>query len=103
MSEYKIIPRGIGAHAKKLAANTVDTVVFEDRINYLEVRSNGAAAIYFTIGGTADPIVGGDHCFELPAQACVRVINCSGGWAESPQVKLISAGTPEYSVAREGL
>jgi len=83
-----------GAYAKTLVAATVDTVALVGSASSVEVYSNGTAAIYFTIDGSA-PTVGGGHCFEIPAGGpAVRTVR-----GPTATVKLISAATPTYSVS----
>lgn len=97
MASYTVAADLHGAYAKTLVANTVDTVTFTDDIDRVEVTSNGAAAVYVTVDGST-PTVAGAGTFELPAGAAsVReiAVPTAGGTV----VKLISAGTPVYSVA----
>jgi hypothetical protein len=97
VASYTVAADLHGAYAKTLVANTVDTVTFTDDIDRVEVTSNGAAAVYVTVDGTT-PTVAGAGTFELPAGAAsVReiAVPTAGGTV----VKLISAGTPVYSVA----
>jgi hypothetical protein len=98
VASYTVAADLHGAYAKTLVANTVDTVTFTDDIDRVEVTSNGAAAVYVTVDGTTTPTVAGAGTFELPAGAAsVReiAVPTAGGTV----VKLISAGTPVYSVA----
>jgi hypothetical protein len=103
MAAYEIEADKIGAYAKTLTAETVDTVTVKSPSAYIELITDGSAAIYFTIDGTA-PTVGGANCYVLPAVPSVREIrvraseltDASGNLA----VKLISAGTPEYHVSK---
>jgi hypothetical protein len=97
MASYSVTAAQIGAHAKTLVANTVDTVTFADDIGEVEVVSNGSAAIYFTTDGTT-PTVGGAATHYLPASSSVRRVKFTG--SDASAIKLISAGTPTYSVAR---
>jgi hypothetical protein len=88
----------VGAHAKTLVASTVDTVTFADDLDTVEVLSDGAAALYFTADGTT-PVIGDDACWELPAGATSArtvPVPTAGGSV----IKLISTGTPKYSVSR---
>jgi hypothetical protein len=97
VASYTVAADLHGAYAKTLVANTVDTVTFTDDIDRVEITSNGAAAVYVTVDGTT-PTVAGAGTFELPAGAAsVReiAVPTAGGTV----VKLISAGTPVYSVA----
>src|SRR5687767_3099243 len=84
-------------HAKTLVASTVDTVTLSRPCRHVEVLShNGAGAIYFTVDGST-PTVAGDNTFALPASA--SALEVEAGDSEPPTVvKLISAGTPIYSV-----
>jgi hypothetical protein len=96
MASYTVAKGEIGAHAKTLVANIVDEVVFVDNKALIEVVSDGAAEIYFTVDASA-PTVGGAAAYYLPAVPCSRTV-------PSPKpgetaVRLISAGTPKYSVA----
>ena len=86
----------VGVYANTLVANTVDTVMFTTDALAVEVYSNGSAAIYVTVDGST-PTVGGGSTWELPALQCVRTIRLTGPGI--PVVKLISAGTPIYSVS----
>jgi hypothetical protein len=97
VASYTVAADLHGAYAKTLVASTVDTVTFTDDIDRVEITSNGAAAVYVTVDGTT-PTVAGAGTFELPAGAAsVReiAVPTAGGTV----VKLISAGTPVYSVA----
>ena len=58
----------VGAHAKTLSANAVDTVHFADDLKFVEVVSDGAAELYFTVDDSA-PTVGGQASYYLPAIA----------------------------------
>lgn len=59
---------------------------------------DGSAAIYFTTDGS-EPTVEGANCRLLPASICARTLEIKG---HSPEIKLISAGTPQFSVSRVG-
>jgi hypothetical protein len=98
MASISLAAGKIAATAKTLTANTADTVTFADDLDQVEVSSDGTAALYFTVDGST-PAIGGDNCWELPAGAlAARVVPVptSGGTV----VKLLSAGTPKYSVSR---
>lgn len=100
MAEYKLERGKVGVYSKTLVAATVDTVKSEGYLPALEIVSNGAEKIFVTIDGSA-PTVGGENTYEIPKAACVRVIPNSGDRSiDETVVKLISAGTPEYSIAR---
>lgn len=100
MANYEVAKGKVGAHAKTLAPGVVDSVTFKAVGDMeIEVRSNGAAAIYFTLDGS-NPTVKGDHCYELPATPSVRTVDRTQN--QNQVVKLISAGSPEYSVSKLG-
>jgi hypothetical protein len=98
MATVELGEGAVGAHERTLVASTADTVEFEEDLKTVEiVNVDGAAAIYFTVDGSA-PTVGGEGCGYLPATPCARVVT-----SRSPAktiVRLISTGTPKYSVAR---
>ncbi len=58
------------------------------------LNRSGSAEIYFTVNG-ADPTVGGEDCHVLPAAVCALSVP---GVGSPVTVKLISVGTPTYSV-----
>jgi hypothetical protein len=95
MASYTIAAGGRAAHDKTLVASTVDTVTFPGDVSTVTVISDGAAKIYFTVDGT-DPVVSGDKTFMLPAAVSEFEVPSPG--SQSAVVKLISAGTPTYSV-----
>lgn len=79
-----------------LTADTVDTVTITPDAEEIEVVNvDGAAAIYFRVGGAA-PTVEGDDCEVVPGAIGVLRVATPG---DAPYtVKLISSGTPKYSV-----
>lgn len=104
MASFDIAADEIGAYEKKLTANTVDSVTFHRDLEAVEVVSDGASAIYFTVDGS-EPVVGGEKTHALPASSSVRVVDTPSpegvrAVSRTTVVKLISAGTPTYSVAR---
>jgi hypothetical protein len=96
MAVHNIPEGGFAVHDKQLTANTVDTVNFSHDPQKVEVLSDGTAEIYVTVDGS-DPTVGGASTYKLPARPCVRVISHV---SRIKPVKLISSGTPTYSVSR---
>lgn len=103
MASYSVTSGQIGAHGKTLVASTVDTVTFADDIPRVRVINDGAAALFITVDGST-PTVNGANCYILPAGAVTSEVY-SGRMARdegATVVKLISAGTPTYSVQREG-
>lgn len=95
MTDFAVAADEIGAHSKTLTANVVDTVQFADDVSRIEVVSDGAAELYFTVDGS-NPTIGGANCYYLPAFGGAREVPVHTGGL----VKLKSAGTPKYSVAR---
>ena len=97
MASYAVAASEVGVHDKALVAATVDTVTFDRDCDEVEVIADGAAAVYFTVDGSA-PTVAGNNTHVLPAGAVGRrrvVVPTSGDTV----VKLISSGTPRYSVS----
>lgn len=83
-----------------LTANVVTTVTLTHVSEKVSVvNRSGAAEIYFnvyTVGAApADPTVGGDDCYVLPATSSVYDVSVGSA---SVTVKLISSGTPTFSV-----
>lgn len=84
-----------------LQAGVVATVVMEGLYSSVEVMNrDGTAEIYYWVDQAGNPTVGGANTEALPAAICARK---SG--SPSPAlttVKLISDGTPAYSVMTVG-
>lgn len=100
MATYKLEPGQVGVYGKALVASTVDTVEIEGACEAVEViDETGSATIYFTLDGTT-PTAKGATTQELPASIGSRVVETDSFAGEVLKVKLISAGTPEYSVKR---
>lgn len=97
MASYSIASGERAAHAKTLVGSTVDTVTFAYHAPEVEVVSlDGAAAIYFTADGST-PTVGGVATYVVPAAIGSRTVRLPLG-AGVTVVKIISSGTPIYSV-----
>lgn len=102
MASFTVVDTEVGVYEKTLSAAAVDTVTFSDEsLRTLEVTNeDGAAAIYFTVNGST-PTVGGANTHHLPAAISSRDVRTSPGASDtSIVVKLISAGTPKYSVEK---
>jgi hypothetical protein len=99
MATHKVAAGAIGAYEVKLTANTVDTVEFESNLANVEIFGDGTAAIYLTLDTAEAPTVGGADCFVVPAGGPSSIVLPSK--PNTPTVvKLISAGTPAYFVAK---
>ena len=110
MGSYTVPAGSISAHDKTLVGSTVDTVTFDGTgggvfggtptgaASTVEILSDGTAAIYFTTDGTV-PTVSGANTYKLPLGTVsalqVAPLDNNG----TIVVKLISAGTPVYSVS----
>lgn len=105
MAIYTLSSGDHGVNEKTLVANTPDTVLFVQDCDSVEVISDGTAELYVGVGplgtiGTAlgTPVAASNTTFRLPAGApsvrVISVLNSSGGTV----VRLISTGTPKYSV-----
>lgn len=81
-----------------LVGSAVTTVTLDADAQEVEVLNrDGVAEIYFTVDG-ADPTVGGDDCHVLPAAIGALQVHAPGGGVTD--IKLISSGTPKFSVRR---
>jgi hypothetical protein len=87
------------AYHGTLTAATVDTVNLSRVYGRVQVLNRGGAnEIYWTTDGTA-PTVGGDNCWVVPSQVGASDIRAnSQAQSNTCVVKLISTGTPTYSV-----
>lgn len=84
----------------QLTASQVLEVTLDADYETVEVMSrDGAAEIYGRIGQSdvADPTVGGDDCFVLPALPSFLLVEVPGHGATV--VKLISSGEPLFSIS----
>lgn len=98
MASYTADSDDIGIHAKTLVAATVDTLTFDQDLEQVEIINlTGDAIIYFTVDGST-PTVAGQNTYVLPAAVGSLTL-----WVPTPGdtvVKLISSGTPTYSVQK---
>lgn len=99
MATHNVASGKIGAYELTLTANTVDTVEFATNLANVEVFGDGTAAIYFTLDSGATPTVGGADCFVIPPGGPSSLVLPSRE-NSATVVKLISAGTPAYYVAK---
>lgn len=99
MATYTLNAGDLAAHEKTLVASTVDTVQFASAVAEVEiVFIAGTDPIYVTLDG-ADPTVAGARTLVLP-DVVGTARRFKVGRREAPTtVKLISIGTPTYSVA----
>jgi hypothetical protein len=98
MASYAVASGEVAAYGKTLVASTVDTVTFTgvDKNTVRVHNDNGSASIFYTVDGST-PTVNGAATYRVPAVA--------GAYSEvdvptsgQTVVKLISSGTPTYSV-----
>lgn len=111
MGDYTVPNGHVGVHEKTLVASTVDTVTFSVDVagatpgwgrppKKVEILSDGADDIYVTTDGSA-PTVRGTSCYRVPALSGSTVIGVQDSNArDAVVIKLISEGTPTYSVSR---
>lgn len=79
-----------------LTAATVDTVTFQERHPAVEVVNRATTGdIYFTVDGTTPVSAANDTYYVGPGQSIVVDLPHA---SDPDAVKLISAGTPAYSV-----
>lgn len=97
MAAYSVATGKRGAYDKVLVASTVDTVTFADDIDSVEIVTDGTSKIYVTVNGDT-PAVSDAATIIVPAALGIRTIPTPSSGA--PAIKLISAGTPTYSVAK---
>jgi hypothetical protein len=82
----------------QLAANTVDTIIMSKAWSALQVINvDGASRIDYTFDGTT-PAVGGTATGRV-LPAAIGADQAAGFRTDQPiTIKLISAGTPHYSI-----
>jgi hypothetical protein len=96
VASYTVAAGERGVHNKTLVAATVDTVTFSEDLREIEILSDGAAAVFVTVDGSA-PTVAGNNTDILPAGGMTaRTLTSAPGGDTA--VKLISSGAPTYSV-----
>jgi hypothetical protein len=98
MGNYEITTSQIAAHDKTLAAGVIDTVTFDAYTDRVQIVTDGTADIYYTLDGT-DPSVGGANSYKIPSAPGVEE-RAHPSNQNTLVVKLISAGTPKYSVQK---
>jgi hypothetical protein len=99
VADYSVAPGEVGCYEKVLAAEVVDTVTIAGTYPAVEIVSSGEEAVYVTVDG-AEPTVAGQHCFALPAgPPAVRQLKLHKREPDTV-VRLVSPGSPTYSVAR---
>jgi hypothetical protein len=98
MAAYEVEAGQVGAYEKVLVAKAVDTVTFAQAVAAVEIVGDGSASIYVSVDGS-EPAAKNAACYMLPALPAVRVIDLGGSGGLTRTVKLVSEGTPTYSVA----
>lgn len=98
MATYNAAAGDVAVWNKTLVAATVDTVTFpEDRQAVRVYNDDGADVIWFTVDNTT-PAANSAKSYRVPATAGAFVDVPLGQGEPGTTVKLISAGTPKYSV-----
>jgi hypothetical protein len=98
MASYNLAAGDKGVYEKALAAATVDTVNVQRKgVSRVRIITNGSASIFIRTDGTA-PTVGAQAADYLPAVAGAYVDVPFPSDSATGSVKLISVGTPTYSV-----
>lgn len=99
MATYRLTEGEHGAYAKTLAADQMDTVIFEADLPAIEVFSDGASSLYVTVDGTT-PQIAGSSSWELPAGGPVaKTIVVRERSGADIVVKLVAVGSLKYSVS----
>lgn len=80
-----------------LSAGTVATLTGDAEFTTARIINRDGAAEIFARGDGVDPTVAGDDCEILPAAMSYLVMRLSHA-GEPTVLKLISSGTPTYSV-----
>jgi hypothetical protein len=112
MSNYTVPPGNVGVHKKTLAPGVIDTVTFAlgdpgtpgwNKVpRRVEILTDGVDEVYATTDGSA-PTVAGGNTYRLPsAGGLVAVVVSVDSASGAAVVKLISSGSPVYSVSRAG-
>ena len=97
MANYSIAATEVALYGKTLAANTEDDVTIARDCDRARVYNDtGTAIIYFTVDGST-PTVAGNNTYRVPATAGASK-SVDVPTAGNTVVKVISAGTPTYSV-----
>ena len=97
MANHNVPITAVAAHDVTLTANVVERFTFPDNVDTVEILSDGAADIYFTLDGTA-PTVGGPNTYRILSVMGSTVVTPTASGPTT--VALISEGTPNVSVGR---
>lgn len=94
-----VVPDGhVGVYNKTLVAAAIDTVTFTSTdVSEVAIATDGTEDIFVKFGGGA-PTVEGTDCFLVPSVA--GVTRFAPRTSSATVVKLISSGTPVYSVSK---
>jgi ABC-type Fe3+-hydroxamate transport system substrate-binding protein len=100
MASYTVAAGKVGAYEKTLVGSTVDTVTFADTVDRVEVINHDTALILYVRLDSTDPTVSGAEGVVVPPG--VRTINVRrfDPTQNATEVRVISSGTPKYSVAK---
>ena len=98
MASYTLSSGDRGAYEKTLVASTADTVTFPQYVAEVEVLNESTTTgLYCTTDGST-PTVGGGSTFYVPPSSA-RTIKTARSSRSATVVKVISSGTPKYSVS----
>ena len=97
MASTTIADTEVATHST-LTAATVETVTIDRNASTVRVMNrDGAAEIYYTLDGSA-PTVGGATTYALPAAISSEDRPVPSVTSATTVVKMISSGTPKFSV-----
>lgn len=96
MGSHTIAAGHVAKHGVTLTASTVETFTFTDNIGVVEVMSDGAADVFYTVDGST-PTIAGPNTYRLPAGG-FTVDTRALAPGHPDQLRAISAGTPTLSV-----
>lgn len=99
MASHSIAADKIGTHENTLVADTEDTVTIADNWKEAEIVSDGTADLYVT-GDGSTATVGGANTYRIPFAGGAIVARVRLAPSNGATVKLISSGTPTYTVQK---
>lgn len=99
MAEVVVAASEVSSGRLVLSPNEVLTVAFESNIGAVQVVSDGAAAVFYTVDGS-EPTLDGRNTFELPAGVVTVDERDTANLPGTPTdvVKLLSAGSASVRI-----